>query len=93
MNLYSSLLSDMNVDYRDTKITPENIGQIRASLMNFTTQIEQTAKYAKFLGESDKKWLTEIVTEFRAALIIWIRRHESELILYEKEVEHVADNI
>lgn len=56
LNYYSSLISDMNVDYRDKKIAPENIRNISTSISNFTSQVEKLTPLAKNSERETQKW-------------------------------------
>lgn len=82
----------MNVDYGDNGMSPTNIGNIQTSLNNFTARVEEFSKQSHKFTEQDILWFTNLIIEFRESLILWIRRHESELQEYEREVEHIADD-
>lgn len=71
LNYYSSLISDMNVDYRDKKIAPENIRNISTSISNFTSQVEKLTPLAKNSERETQKWFIWLIDEFQTALSLW----------------------
>ena len=79
MNLYSSVLSDMNLDYRDSTIWAVNIVEISKSIINFSKEIDIINDTIKNEKPEDQKWLIDIIEEFTRELHLWIDRHESEL--------------
>ncbi len=76
LRVYSSLLSDINVDKNDWKISPENIENIWNDLIYFMKRIEKIQKSFKFILmknnskkennflEENKKWLFDFSLEF-----------------------------
>lgn len=90
LNLYSSLLSDMNVDYRGMDMWVENIRNISRSIENFTDEVESLSKSLSKQSPEDQKWFLSLLEEFHQNLTLWISRHISELSLYEKEVEKIS---
>lgn len=93
MNLYSSLLSDMNVDYRGMDMWVENIRNISRSIENFTDEVESLSKSLSKQSSEDQKWFISLLEEFHQNLTLWISRHISELFLYEKEVEKISNQV
>jgi hypothetical protein len=88
LNYYSSLISDINVDYRDKKISPENIRNISTSISNFTSQVEKLAPLAKNSERETQKWFIWLIDEFQKALSLWTERHADEILLYESNLEN-----
>lgn len=88
LNYYSSLISDMNVDYRDAKISPENIRNISTSISNFTSQVEKLTPLAKNSERETQKWFIWLIDEFQTALSLWTERHADEIQLYESSLEN-----
>lgn len=87
MNLYSSLLSDMNLDYRSNDTAAGNVVEIGKSILNFSREITDI-NHPEKLTEADQKWLTDIITEFTDALDLWMNRHADELKLIVEKVEN-----
>ncbi len=88
LQYYSSLLSDMNVDYKDKKISPENIEKITESMRNMTKQVEKIAPQIEKSDEATKKWFIGIIDEFHDALSLWTERHADEISAYESALEN-----
>lgn len=86
MNLYSSVLSDMNIDFRDWKIHNTNIHEISRSIQNLANEIDDTAKGIIHESVHNQEWLTGIINEFNIQLRIWIDRHTDELETIESEI-------
>ncbi len=86
MNIYSSVLSDMNMDYWDTSIGIENIRNITKSILNFSWEIKIVLTQVKQASEENKKWLLEIISEFSENLTLWIRRHTDELQITKEQI-------
>ncbi len=86
MNIYSSVLSDMNMDYWDTSIGIENIRNITKSILNFSWEIKIILTQVKKESEENKKWLLEIISEFSENLTLWIRRHTDELQITKEQI-------
>jgi uncharacterized protein YoxC len=61
MNLYSSVLSDMNIDYRDTKIGVQNIRDIGTSIVHLSNEIQQTSKGISGESTENQKWLIDLM--------------------------------
>ncbi len=89
MHLYSSLISDMNLDFKSADIGAINISEISKSILNFSNEIEVMSKMAKDQSKEDQKWLLDIVEEFSSHLQLWIDRHESELTVVENTIEGI----
>jgi hypothetical protein len=87
MNLYSSLLSDMNLDYRSNDTAATNVVEIGKSILNFSREITDI-NHPEKLSEAEQKWLTDIITEFTDALDLWMNRHADELNLVAEKVEN-----
>lgn len=87
MNLYSSLLSDMNVDYRDQKMTPQNIVNIAQSLQNLTDDIETSSRHIQKQSAENQRWLVDLIQELDQNLKLWIDRHTDEIDLYIQDIE------
>lgn len=87
LRTYSSLLSDMNIDYRSTGIAPTSILEIRRSLIAFTREIESMNRSIHDHSPHDQKWLLDMIVEFRRELTLWMARHETELGI---EIDRVA---
>ncbi len=83
MNMYSSLMSDMNIDYGSTEIGIENIRNLSRSILNFSEEISKMAKQVTKENEEEKKWLTEMIIEFSSNLKLWMNRHIDELAITE----------
>lgn len=87
MNLYSSVLSDMNIDFRDGRVHTTNIHEISKSIQNLAHEIENTAKNIEKESPENQKWLTGIISEFNRELRMWIDRHTDELETIESEIQ------
>jgi hypothetical protein len=79
MNLYSSVLSDMNMDYRDSTIGVQNIWDIGASIVHLSNEITKTSKGISGESGENQKWLVDLIGEFTRELDLWMHRHASEL--------------
>ena len=79
MNLYSSVLSDMNIDYRDTKIWVQNIRDISASIVHLSEEIQETSRGISGESTNDQRWLVDLIGEFSRELDLWMHRHASEM--------------
>lgn len=90
MNLYSSVLSDMNIDYRDTKIWVQNIRDIGASIIHLSEEIQETSNGISREHLEDQRWLVDLIQEFTRELDLWMRRHASEM---EIVAENMTDTI
>lgn len=86
MNMYSSLMSDMNLDYRNMEIGIENIRNLSRSILNFSGEVEKISEQVKWEDEIDQKWLTDIINEFSQNLKLWMSRHMSELNVTEMNI-------
>jgi hypothetical protein len=89
LNYYSSVLSDMNVDYRDMKISPENIRNIGVSISNFSKKVEDLTPRVKESSRETQTWFIEIIDEFYRGLSLWTERHADEIDTYER---HITDD-
>lgn len=89
LNYFSSVLSDMNVDYKDTQISAENIANISASIANFTTQVEHLTPLAKKSDKETQSWFVGLIDEFYHSLSLWTERHADEIALYEKDIKNM----
>ncbi len=76
----------MNVDYKDTAISIENIRNIAKSILNFWWEIRIVSAQVKKESEENKKWLFEIVSEFSQNLTLWIHRHMNELDVTKEHI-------
>lgn len=79
MNMYSSVLSDMNVDYRDAKIGVQNIRDISTSIVHLSEEITKMSKGISEESEENQKWFVDLIREFSRELDLWMGRHASEL--------------
>lgn len=86
MNMYSSVLSDMNIDFTDGNISATNITNISTSIQNLADELEKTGKDIKKESIENQKWLLGIIEEFNTQLRIWIDRHTDELESLESEI-------
>lgn len=86
MNLYSSILSDMNIDFRDQWIWARNLSDISKSIQNFSSEVDILSKHIRKENPENQKWLVEILQEFNTNLHIWIDRHAIELIELETSI-------
>lgn len=91
MNMYSSLLSDMNVDYKNMEIGVENIRSLSRSILNFSSEVQKMSKQVKWEDEIEQKWLTDIINEFSQNLKLWMGRHMSELNVTEINIEKTPE--
>ena len=89
MNLYSSVLSDMNMDFRDNAIWVLNIGEISKSIKNFSNEINKLQKEIQKEPLTEQEWLINLIQEFTANLHLWIERHVSELEIVENTIEKI----
>ncbi len=92
MNLYSSVLSDMNQDFRDNDMRARDIHMISKSIAHLTDEIEKYWKIIHTAPIDDKKWLAQMIDEYRIQLRLWIDRHASELDILEKEISSLQSN-
>lgn len=90
LNMYSSVLSDMNMDYKDTKIGAENIRNIAKSILNFSWEIKIVSTQIAKESEENKKWLFEIISEFSDNLSLWIHRHMDELKITKEQIANTT---
>jgi hypothetical protein len=90
MNLYSSVLSDMNIDFRDGRAHAVNIHDISQSILNLANEIENTAKHINQESPDNQKWLTDIILEFNTQLRLWIDRHTDELETIEDTIRNTG---
>ena len=88
MNLYSSVLSDMNIDFRDKKIHATNISEISKSIQNLTHEIEALGKEISKGTPENQQWLLGIIEEFNTHLRMWIDRHTDELESIESMIKN-----
>ena len=88
MNLYSSVLSDMNMDFRDISVSAMAILEISRSIQHLTDEITRTRGDIDSWKQEEKKWMIDIIEEFSTVLKIWIHRHIHEL---EKVEESLAN--
>ncbi|MBP9780172.1 hypothetical protein KBD33_06175 [Candidatus Gracilibacteria bacterium] len=79
MNIYSSVLSDMNVDFRDNGIGVVNIVDISQSIKNFSNEILKMRHRIHDTENTEQEWLVNLIEEFNNNLHLWIERHASEL--------------
>jgi len=79
INMYSSLLSDINTDYSQNVLNAENIMNISTSITNFTSKLEQINKNSEMGVYENKKWVMDLMYEFRENLQLWINHHTAEL--------------
>ena len=86
MNMYSSVLSDMNLDYQNTTISIENIRNIAKSILNFSCEIKTITTQVEQLSEENKKWLFMMISEFSQNLTLWINRHMDELQMTKAQI-------
>lgn len=89
--MYSSLLSDMNMDYKNMEIGVENIRSLSRSILNFSSEVQKMSKQVKWEDEIEQKWLTDIINEFSQNLKLWINRHMSELNTTEANIEKAPE--
>ncbi len=87
MNLYSSVLSDMNMDFRDTNIWAINIGNITESIRHFADEVNKLQTIALKQNPENQKWLTDLIQEFTTNLHLWIERHASELQILDSTIQ------
>ena len=88
MNLYSSVLSDMNIDLHDSEIHASNISDISKSIQNLTHEIEDVARHITKESSENQKWLIGIINEFNTHLRMWIDRHTDELESIESMIKN-----
>lgn len=89
-NLYSSLLSDMNIDFRDETIHPENIIHISKSISQFVYTLIYHTKHINTLHKEEKETLIALYQNFHSDLDIWIKRHMSEIEKLSESLEESA---
>jgi len=93
-NLYSSLLSDMNIDLSEHTITPQNIQDITKSMLYFSDEVSLLARLSKNTSLDNQRWLVDIIEAFNTSLKLWMSRHEDELLLQQREIQgqiHTTD--
>ncbi|GAB0174761.1 MAG: hypothetical protein HHAS10_06400 [Candidatus Altimarinota bacterium] len=86
LNYYSSVLSDLNMDYRDMGISPENITHIAGSISNFSERVNSLAPEIKKSSKEIQVWFIDIIDEFYKEVALWTERHADEIVLYEKSL-------
>ncbi len=77
--MYSSLLSDMNQDYRDMRISPENLQNLASSIRILSREVHGMAKIVEKSHPAEQKWLLSMIDEFAQNIRLWIDRHATEL--------------
>lgn len=96
MNIYSSVLSDMNVDFRDNWIWVVNIVDISQSIKNFSNEILKMRDRIHDTENIEQEWLVSLIEEFNTHLHLWIKRHASELkiqddIIWEINTPNISE--
>lgn len=91
-SLYSSLLSDMNVDFQDNAMAPQNLANIAISLENFIAEIESIVPHFHTLSDENQKYVFDTLRSFQNDLSLWLSRHQSEITLLEKSIAHYSDD-
>lgn len=90
-NLYSSALSDMNVDFSSDNISPKNLENIWKSVNAFQEKMEKFyEKYSRY-SDSEKSNFVKIIENFHNDLELWMKCHQSELEKYIETVEIEAE--
>jgi hypothetical protein len=86
MNLYSSVLSDMNKDHESLAIDPGNIMKISKSILNFSRELQSFSRNSKKLKPEQIIWLMGIINEFSDTLDLWMHRHTDELNIQKESL-------
>lgn len=86
MNMYSSVLSDMNIDFQNERVWAKNISEISKSIIIFSNEITAIGKNILNESTENQKWLIEIIQEFNSNLHLWIDRHANELAVLESSI-------
>lgn len=89
MNLYSSVLSDMNMDFRDANIWAVNIGNITESIRHFADEVSQLQALVLKQNPENQKWFIDLIQEFTTHLHLWIERHASELQIIDSTIQTI----
>lgn len=89
MNFYSSILSDMNVDFRDQWIWAHNLSEIWESIQNFANEVDTISEYIRKGKPENQKWFIEMLQEFNNNLHLWIDRHVDELVELEISISEL----
>ncbi|MBX9809784.1 hypothetical protein K2X92_05330 [Candidatus Gracilibacteria bacterium] len=87
MNMYSSVISDMNLDHANNDIGSINIYNISQSIINFTSELEKMIPKIQEQSKDNKQWLTSLIKEFNLHLQIWLDRHADELQIMEDTIK------
>lgn len=87
MNMYSSVISDMNLDHANNDIWSINIYNISQSIINFTSELEKMIPKIQEQSKDNKQWLTSLIKEFNLHLQIWLDRHADELQIMEDTIK------
>jgi hypothetical protein len=89
INLYSSVLSDMNMDFRDNTIWAVNITNITGSIRYFADEVNQLQTLVLKQNQENQKWLIDLMQEFTTNLHLWIERHASELQILDSTIQTI----
>lgn len=90
-NLYSSALSDMNVDFSSDNISPKNIENIGKSVNAFQKKMEKFYEKYSYYTEPEKSNFLKIIEDFHKDLELWMKRHQTELEKYIETIEIEAE--
>lgn len=109
LRVFSSLLSDINVDKNNWKIEPENIENIWNDLIYFMKKIEKIQKLLtkitneellnnnlekeKIFLKENKKWLFNFSLEFIKKTKKWQNFHKKELLKLIKKIDFLSFSI
>ena len=97
INMYSSVLSDMNIDFRDNWIWVVNIVDISQSIRNFSNEVLRMRDCIRDTENTEQEWLVNLIEEFNTNLHLWIERHASELkiqddIIWNINTPNISEN-
>lgn len=92
MNLYSSVLSDMNQDFWTMKIDPIHLAEISQSIQNLSIEIGKYSSSIQNENKENQEWFINIIDEFYRQIKLWISRHKTELEQLEQEISKIQSN-